>query len=164
MALSTTQSIWRSGGGDNTRTAYCGSGLMVAEFYFDPTLVNTTTAKVSSAAGAATLVLPAGAVVLQIQIAAAATGGGTVDMGFTLYGTSTNTPAGLLTAYSGAGGEQMLFTNSAGTGTLLGKVMSATSMVTITGGGTTGALPTGGTISGQVVYYVTDPLLGQQNV
>ena len=26
MAVSTTQSIWRSGGGDQTRTAYCGTG------------------------------------------------------------------------------------------------------------------------------------------
>jgi hypothetical protein len=33
MALSTTQSIWRSGGGDQTRTAYCGSGVMAAQFY-----------------------------------------------------------------------------------------------------------------------------------
>ena len=33
MAVSTTQSIWRSGGGDQTRTAYCGSGVMVAEWY-----------------------------------------------------------------------------------------------------------------------------------
>ena len=30
MAVSTTQSIWRSGGGDQTRTAYCGNGTMVA--------------------------------------------------------------------------------------------------------------------------------------
>ena len=37
MAVSTTQSIWRSGGGDQTRTAYCGTGLMVAQFYIDPT-------------------------------------------------------------------------------------------------------------------------------
>jgi hypothetical protein len=33
MAVSTTQSIWRSGGGDNTRQAYCGTGVMAAGFY-----------------------------------------------------------------------------------------------------------------------------------
>ena len=49
MAVSTTQSIWRSGGGDQTRTAYCGSGLMVAQFYIaDITAANTTKVVVSS--------------------------------------------------------------------------------------------------------------------
>jgi len=33
MAVYTTQSIWRSGGGDQTRTAYCGTGVMAANFY-----------------------------------------------------------------------------------------------------------------------------------
>ena len=160
MALSTTQSIWRSGGGDNTRTAYCGSGLMAAEFYIDGTVANTTSAKVSSAAGAPALVLPANAVIFQIQINTTGASG-TFDMGFTLYGTSTNTPTALVNGISLSAGEQMLFTNSSNTGTSLGKVMSATSMVTITGGGSG---PAGANVVGQVFYYVTDPLLGQQNV
>jgi hypothetical protein len=42
--------------------------------------------------------------------------------------------------------------------------MSATQMVKITGGGTTGDAPTGGNITGEIFYYVTDPYLGQQNV
>jgi hypothetical protein len=33
-------------------------------------------------------------------------------------------------------------------------VMSATSLVTITGGGTSGDAPTGGTIVGTILYYV----------
>jgi hypothetical protein len=48
---------------------------MAAQFYFDPTAVNTTTAKVSSASGAAAVILPAGAIITEIQFNAAATGG-----------------------------------------------------------------------------------------
>jgi hypothetical protein len=41
--------------------------------------------------------------------------------------------------------------------------MSTTKLVTITGGGTSGDAPTGGTITGTILYFVADPLLGQQN-
>ena len=51
MALSTTQSIWRSGGGDQTRTAYCGSGLMAAQFYISNAAATGATVVVSSVAG-----------------------------------------------------------------------------------------------------------------
>ena len=165
MALSTTQSIWRSGGGDNTRTAYCGSGVMAAEFYFDPTLVNTTTVKVSSAAGAPALILPAGAVITAIQFNAAATGGTTptMDMGFTLYTTGTASPTALIDNYSADAGKKQVVWGDSGTGTSLGTVMSATELVYITGGANTGDAPTGGTVSGQILYYVEDPLFGQQS-
>jgi hypothetical protein len=36
-------------------------------------------------------------------------------------------------------------------------------MVTLTGGATTGDAATGGAITGTILYYVTDPLVGQQN-
>jgi pyruvate/2-oxoacid:ferredoxin oxidoreductase alpha subunit len=55
MAISTTQSIWRSGGGDQTRTAYCGSGLMAAQFYISGASAAGTSAKISSATGAPTI-------------------------------------------------------------------------------------------------------------
>ena len=125
MALSTTQSIWRSGGGDNTRTAYCGTGLMVAEFYIDPT-----------------------------------------DMGYIGYtDTSVVDPNGLLSAADADAGKQV-FTWATATvpGVSLGVAMSTTQMVTLTGGATTGDAATGGSITGQILYYVTDPLIGQQNV
>ena len=62
MALSTTQSIWRSGGGDQTRTAYCGSGVMAANFYVaDASVATATNVTVSSATGAPDLILPEGA-------------------------------------------------------------------------------------------------------
>ena len=78
MALSTTQSIWRSGGGDQTRTAYCGSGVMAAQFYI-PDASEAANVVVSSAAGAPNLILPAGAVVLSVNITTA--GAGSVDIG-----------------------------------------------------------------------------------
>jgi len=166
MALSTTQSIWRSGGGDTTRTAYCGSGLMAAQFYFDPTAVNTTTAKVSSAAGAPAVILPAGAVITEIQLNAAATGGTTptIDMGFTTYTSGTATPTGLIDNFAADAGKQTVTWVTSGAGTSLGGVMSATQLVYITGGANTGDAATGGAVTGTILYFVTDPLLGQQNV
>ena len=168
MAVSTTQSIWRSGGGDNTRTAYCGTGLMVAEFYIDPTAADTTTVKVSSATNAPAVVLPAGAVVVQINANAAGTGGTTptFDMGWIGYTDPTALNAnGLLSAADADAGKQV-FTWATATvpGDELGVAMSTTQMVTLTGGATTGDAATGGSITGQILYYVTDPFIGQQNV
>ena len=165
MAVSTTQSIWRSGGGDQTRTAYCGSGVMAATFYFDPTEVNTTNVQVSSS-NTAPVILPAGAVITAIQFNAAATGGSTptMDMGFTTYTSGTATPTGLIDNYAADAGKKQVVWGDSGTGTSLGGVMSATQMVYITGGANTGDAPTGGTVEGTILYYVTDPLGGQQNV
>jgi hypothetical protein len=166
MALSTTQSIWRSGGGDQTRTAYCGSGVMAAQFYFDPAVVNTTTVKVSSAAGAPAVILPAGAVITEIQFDALGTGGSTptMDMGFTLYTTGTASPTALIDNYAADAGKKVVQWGDSGAGTSLGVAMSATELVYITGGANTGDAPTGGAVSGTIIYFVTDPLIGQQNV
>ena len=167
MAISTTQAIWRSGGGDQTRTAYCGTGLMVAQFYIDPTAADTTTVKVSSAANAPAVVLPVGAVIVQINANAAGTGGTTptFDMGWIGYTDSTAVdPNGLLSAADADAGKQVFNWASATAGDDLGVTMSTTQMVTLTGGATTGDAATGGAITGQILYYVTDPLLGQQNV
>ena len=166
MALSTTQSIWRSGGGDQTRTAYCGSGVMAAQFYFDPTAVNTTTAKISSASGAPAVILPAGAVITEIQFDAAATGGTTptMDMGFTLYTTGTASPTALIDNYAADAGKISLVWGASGAGTSLGVAMSTSELVYITGVANTGDAATGGAVSGTILYFVTDPLIGQQNV
>ncbi len=167
MALSTTQSIWRSGGGDQTRTAYCGSGLMVAEFYIDPTGDDTDVATISSATGAPEVILPAGAVILEIQVNAAGTGGTTptFDMGWIGYSnTAQSDPNGLIALGDADAGKSVFNFATATAGDDLGLVMQADQMVKITGGGTTGDKATGGTITGKIVYYVTDPLLGQQNV
>ena len=167
MAVSTTQSIWRSGGGDNTRTAYCGTGLMVAQFYIDPTAADSTSVKVSSASGAPAVVLPIGAVIVQINANAAGTGGTTptFDMGWIGYtDTSASDPNGLLSAADADAGKQVFDWASATAGDDLGVTMSTTQMVTLTGGATTGDAATGGAITGQILYYVTDPFVGQQNV
>ena len=74
MAISTTQSIWRSGGGDQTRAAYCGTPVMVAQFYVaDAGPAATANVTVSSVSGAPALLLPANAVVTNITITAAGT-------------------------------------------------------------------------------------------
>ena len=166
MAVSTTQSIWRSGGGDTTRTAYCGTGLMVAEFYIDPTDADTTAVQVSSA-NTAPVILPIGAVVVEIQANAAGTGGTTptFDMGWVGYTDSTAVDAnGLIAAGDADAGKQVWNWATATAGDNLGVAMSTTQMVKITGGGTTGDAPTGGSITGKILYFVTDPYLGQQNV
>ena len=167
MALSTTQSLWRSGGGDQTRTAYAGTALMVAEFYIDPTAADTTTVKVSSAANAPAVVLPIGAVVTQINANAAGTGGSTptFNMGWIGYTDSTavNTDGLIAAGSSGAGKLVVTWATSTIPGAELGATMSTTQMVTLTGGAVTGDAATGGAITGQIFYYVTDPLLGQQS-
>ena len=166
MAVSTTQSIWRSGGGDQTRTAYCGSGLMAAQFYISGASAAGTSVKVSSASGAPAVVLPAGAIIVEIQAVCAATGGTTptFDMGFTLYGTSTATNTGLVSAAVATTGKLVINQASATAGANMGTTMSTSNLVTVTGGGTSGDAPTGGSITGTILYYVVDPLNGQQNV
>ena len=166
MALSTTQSIWRSGGGDQTRTAYCGSGVMAAQFYISGASPAGTSVKVSSASGAPAVVLPAGAIVTEIQAVCAATGGTTptFDMGFTLYTSGTATNTGLVSAAVATTGKLSINLSTATAGANMGTTMSTTELVTITGGGTSGDAPTGGSITGTILYYVADPLLGQQNV
>jgi hypothetical protein len=166
MAISTTQSIWRSGGGDTTRTAYAGSGVMAAKFYIDGSTAAGTSVKVSSASGAPAVVLPAGAVITEIQANCAATGGTTptFDMGFTIYGTSTASNTALVTAAVATTGKLVINQASATAGSSLGTTMNTTNLVTITGGGTSGDAPTGGSISGTILYYVTDPAFGQENV
>ena len=166
MAISTTQSIWRSGGGDNTRTAYAGTGVMAAQFYISGASAAGTSVKVSSASGAPAVVLPAGAVITEIQANCAATGGTTptFDMGFTIYGTSTASNTALISAAVATTGKLVINQASATAGTSMGAAMNTTNMVTITGGGTSGDAPTGGSITGTILYYVTDPAFGQENV
>lgn len=151
MALSTTQSIWRSGGGDQTRTAYCGSGQMVAQFYIADGSASANV-KVSSASGAPDLILPAGAVVLSVVITN--TGSGTIDLGTIGYtsGTAdTNSIASGLTVSAVA----TVNVGSVVTGDALAE-MSYVTTADNTGGG--------GTIGGYISYFVVDPLAGQQNV
>ena len=153
MALSTTQAIWRSGGGDQTRTAYCGSGLMMAQFYIaDASVATATNVAVSSAAGAPALILPAGAVVRSVSITDA--GAGSVDLGTRGYTSGTVAGAAIANALD----VSALATISIGT-SVTGTPLTAMSYVTVTID-TLGS----GTVGGYIEYFVVDPLVGQQNV
>lgn len=159
MALSTTQSIWRSGGGDQTRTAYCGSGVMAATFYIPDVSVTNSTNVQASSTNTAAVILPAGAVVTEILFTVD-NATGESDIGFTTYTSGSNTAAGLANDATNTRGAINL--NAATAGASLGIPMSTTEMVYITArkGGTPGT----GDMSGVLIYYVTDPLAGQQNV
>jgi len=150
MAVSTTQSIWRSGGGDTTRTAVCGSGVMTAQFYIADASAATATNVTTSSTNTAAIVLPAGAVVTAVIINDAGTG--SVDLGTVGYNSGTA---------SGAYVANGLSVASAGVITS-GLTLAATtelSYLTVTID-TSGA----GTVGGYIQYFVVDPYAGQQNV
>ena len=151
MALSTTQSIWRSGGGDTTRTAYCGSGLMAAQFYVSNAAATGATVKVSDASGAADLILPAGAVVVSVAVNDA--GSGTIDLGTSSYAAGTD-----------AGDIALGLTASAAGTTSIGSVVTGTATTAMAYVTSSDNSSGGGTVGGYLIYFVTDPLVGQQNV
>lgn len=154
MPTSTTQAIWRSGGGDTTKTAYAGSMLMVADFYFSATAAaNSLVAKSSTDSNP--VILPVGAVIIDIDANAAGTGGSTptFDMGHRLYTTGTNSAASLLNESDADAGKQVFNWASATAGASMGTAMSTSEMVYITGSVGASAA-TGGNVSGRIVYYV----------
>ena len=152
MALSTTQSIWRSGGGDQTRTAYCGSGMMAAQFYIADASASGNV-KVSSASGAPALILPTGAVVVSVCVNDA--GAGAIDLGTTGVSSGTATPEAIANALSVAS----VGTTSIGSA-VTGTAIAELSYVTTRDNSTTAS----GTVGGYIIYFVADPLVGQQNV
>ena len=162
MALATTQAVWRSGGGDQTRTATCGSMVMATPFY----IANlAATANVTNVSGGSALILPAGAVVTEVIVSA--TGTGRADIGFTpLIGvgpgqtttTGTNVPQGFVANLTMAS-RVTVAVGSSGNGASLGNVANATNLVVVTSAanGTSS-----GTVSGIIRYHVYDD--GAQNV
>lgn len=156
MATSTTQAIWRSAGGDTTKTAYAGSMLMVADFYFLAT-ADAETAVSRSATDTRPVILPAGAIVVEIQANAAGTGGSTptYDMGWEGYTDATAKDAdGLVAEGDADSGKQVInWATATVPGDDLGVVMSATQMVKITGSKGASAAA-GGNVSGRILYYV----------
>jgi len=161
MTLATTSSVWRSTGGDQTRTAYAGSMVMAAEFLISNV---AATANVTNVSGQA-LVLPANAVVMDISITE--TGTGSIDMGFTpLIGvgpgqnTTLGTPvaAGLLSNRSTATRTTVAI-GGTGAGTSMGNVANATNLVVVT---TAANGVASGNCSGVIRYFVSDS--GAENV
>lgn len=152
---STTTSVWRAGGGDATKTSYAGSMLMIADFYLDPTDANTTNLQRSDT-DTRTIVLPIGAVVVEIQVNAAGTGGSspTFDMGWIGYTDTSALDVDGLIAEGDADAGKTIFTWATATaGDDMGVAMSSTQMVTLTGGVGDSAA-TGGAVSGRILYYV----------
>ena len=151
---STTTSVWRSQGGDNSRTAYAGSMLMVADFYLSATQTSGNVQK--SSTDTAAVILPVGAVITEVQANAAGTGGTnpTFDLGFTAYVSGTATPEGLLNEADADAGKQVFnWATATVPGASFGAVMSASELVYITGRAGASAA-TGGSISGRILYYV----------
>lgn len=158
MAVSTTQSIWRSGGGDQTRTAYCGSGVMVAQWYVGN--IATQTGNVLNKASGEAVILPAGAVIIELATNVASTTAGTLDFGFTLYTSGTASPTALVNEQPTTRTATTLATATLPQASF-GVPMSTSQMVYLTAA--TGASAGTGPCSGYVVYYVTDPLVGQES-
>lgn len=159
MAVSTTQSIWRSGGGDQSRTAYCGTGVMTAEWYVAD--IATQAGNVKNQASGQNVILPAGAVIIEIATTVASTTAGTLDLGFTLYTTGTASPAALVNEQPTTRTATTLATATL-PGASLGIPMSLTELVYLTA--RTGASAGTGPCAGYITYYVEDPYVGMQNV
>ena len=170
MALATTSAVWRSTGGDQTRTAYAGSMDMIAQFYIANTSSTTANVVISSATNAAALILPANAVVLTVNITNPSTGANsTCNIGFTPLvsvgpgqtGTLGTNVTGAFVSNANLTTRQVINIAGAGAGASLGNVANATNLVVVTSAiGTAGAA--GGPVTGSIRYYVADN--GQQNV
>ena len=168
MTLATTSALWRSTGGDSTRTAYAGSMVMAAQFYIANTAA-TSNVVISSATGAAALILPANAVVTEVIISSGAGGNSAANIGFTPLigvgpGQTTTLGANVPNAFVSGGNvaARTVFTVASATGgASLGNVANATNLIVVTSAqGSAGA--NAGAITGDIIYYVADN--GQQNV
>jgi len=165
MATSTTSSVWRSTGGDQTRTAEAGSMVMAVPFY----IANTAaTANVLNVSGGSALILPAGAVVTEVIVSSGGGGNATSNIGFTpIIGTGpgqtttlgTNVPAGFVSA-GNVSARVTITTGGTGGGASLGNVANATNLVVVTSAqGAANAVA--GVVSGRIIYHVADA--GQQS-
>ena len=156
MTTSTTSAVWRSTGGDSTRTAQAGSMGMYTPFY----IANAAaTANVTNISGGEALVLPANAVVISVTVSTAGTSG-TINMGFTpLSGVGagqtttlgTNVPTGLLS--NAAVSRGVVSVGAATGGASLGNVANATNLVVVTSASNTSGV---GSITGFLHYNVYD--------
>jgi len=156
MATATTSAVWRSTGGDQTRTAQAGSMGMYTPFYIANAAAS---ANVTNVSGGQALILPANAVVTSVSVTTAGTSG-TINMGFTpISGVGpgqtttlgTNVPTGLLANAAVTRGTVAL--GAATGGASLGNVANATNLVVVTSASNTTGL---GTVTGLIHYFVYD--------
>ena len=163
MALATTSAVWRSTGGDQTRTAEAGSMVMAVPFF----IANlAATANVLNVSGGSSLILPAGSVVTEVIVSA--TGTGAADIGFTPLinvgpGQTTTLGSNVPQAFVANSSMATRVTISTGTATVggasLGNVANATNLVVVTSRANG---VSSGTVSGRIIYHVADA--GQQSV
>lgn len=155
MATSTTQAAWRSFGGDTTKTAYAGDMEMVADFYVPFGQQTANTPVQVSATNNMIVQLPAGAVVIDVDLIPAVTGGTTptLNLGLRVNATAVNTATALSAATPAVSTKIALNLASATAGANLGTTtLSTTSLMTLTGALT--GVPTGGSVTGRLYYYV----------
>jgi hypothetical protein len=157
MATSTTASVWRSTGGDQTRTATAGSMVMAAQFFISNC---AATANVTNSTGTEALILPAGAVVTDVSLTEVGTGN--IDLGFTpLIGvgpgqtTTIGTPVPTGFGINVAAATRINITVGTATvgGASLGNVANATNLVVVTTAANSSA---SGNCSGIIRYFVAD--------
>ena len=165
MATATTSAVWRSTGGDQTRTAEAGSMVMAVPFY----IANTAaTANVLNVVNGNALILPANAVVTEVIVSSGGGGNATANIGFTPLVSvgpgqtttlGTNVPTGFVSA--GNVSARTVFTvGGTGGGASLGNAANATNLVVVTN--TQGAANAiAGVVSGRIIYHVADA--GQQS-
>jgi len=163
MTQATTSAVWRSTGGDQTRTAAAGSMVMTAQFYIANSSAATANVAVS-ATNSKPVILPAGAVVTNVIISTGSTGANSAaNVGFTPItsaGLGTNVPQAFAAAANVVSRNNITL-GSTGQGTQLGNVANATNLVVVTSAiGAAGAV--GGPVTGALQYYIADD--GQQNV
>lgn len=156
MGISTTQSIWRSGGNDSTRQAICGSMLMAVPFYTANAAVSGNA--VVASGQTAQVLLPANAVVTSIMITSPASAG-SINVGYSIVGGASN--ASYFLSGAAANVAKTVDVGATGAGAGMGIAPSASSnfALTVSDGGSAA-----GSVGGIVQYYINDYLLGQQNV
>lgn len=162
MARSTTLAVWRSYGGDQTRTATPGSMAMHVPFYIANAAVSgnvTTVAPTASLPYPPNVVLPANAVVTSVSITSVGTGN--IDLGFTPLSKigpgqavtlGTPVPTGLL-ANAPAATRTAYGVGVTDAGAYVGNVANATNVVVVTSEANVSA---SGSVSGYINYFVLD--------
>jgi hypothetical protein len=156
MTNATTSSVWRSTGGDQTRTASAGSMVMSVPFYIAN--IATTANITASATDTSTVILPANAVVTSVSITKGSTG--SIDLGFTpLIGVGpgqtttlgTKVPQGFL-ANATSTSRVNVQVGGTGGGASLGNVANATNLTVVVSTANTGSA---GNVSGVLTYFVS---------
>jgi len=156
MTNATTSAVWRSTGGDQTRTASAGSMQMCVPFYI-ANIAATSNVTVSSS-DTSTVILPANAVVTGVTVSKGTTG--TIDLGFTpLIGVGPGQTTTLGTKVSQAflanatvTSRVFVPTGATGGGASLGNVANSTNLTIVVATANTGAA---GTLSGILTYFVS---------